>query len=67
MSNVPNFPCRGCTNRKSGCHDTCESYQKVKDEYEEFKHKKRVDDVLGTYKCSLKIKAMNRIAKDRKR
>lgn len=67
MSNVPNFPCKGCANRKSGCHDKCESYQKVKDGYEEFKHKKRVDDVLDTYKCALKIKAMNRIAKDRKR
>lgn len=31
------FPCKGCTNRKPGCHDYCEAYQKAKVEHEKNK------------------------------
>lgn len=38
------FPCKNCTHRQGGCHDSCKAYAKVKEEAEEIKKKKAFDN-----------------------
>lgn len=40
MSNYK-FSCRGCTERKPGCHGSCEKYLAEKAEYDQLKQEER--------------------------
>lgn len=44
--------CKGCTERKAGCHSSCESYQKEKAAYEAYcrgvrKKKREANNITG--------------------
>ena len=58
------FPCKGCTERRGGCHAVCEQYKAAKAEYETLKaerdKKRRVTRVLNDY-------ASDMVSRNRKR
>ena len=43
-------PCRTCQKRVLGCHSSCMSYKKYKEELEEFKKKNKKTHTDGYYK-----------------
>ena len=55
------FPCKDCPDRKpgSGCHDTCEKYQKRLEEFRKRKKNLR-DDWITTYKPYANMQFHNR-------
>jgi hypothetical protein len=42
-------PCKGCNDRKAGCHSRCSAYSQWREEYEEVKSKMRRESDLNIY------------------
>lgn len=38
--------CKGCTERKPGCHDHCETYKKYKEQNEEIRERRRSTNMI---------------------
>lgn len=38
----PNFSCKGCSNRKPGCHGKCDKYKREKEAHEERKRQEQI-------------------------
>lgn len=38
--------CKGCTERKPGCHDKCEKYKKYKAQNEEIRERRRSANMI---------------------
>ena len=43
------FTCKGCKNRKVGCHATCETYMRERKKYESMKAEASKDDDFRLY------------------
>lgn len=44
---MPTCKCKGCGDRKVGCHSTCEDYKKFKEETIAFNKKKQKEMAIG--------------------
>ena len=58
------FSCKGCEERKPGCHGSCEKYKREKAEYEErkavFDKKRRVSDGITAQLYGSTLKAVKK-------
>ncbi len=40
------FPCKNCSKRRFGCHDSCDKYQEAKMKHKQEQERKRLDDYM---------------------
>ena len=63
-----NAPCKGCTERQSGCHSCCEKYRKFKQDIEDLRKKEKQEhDVDAVARYQKKAIAMTYKAKGKNR
>lgn len=62
--NVP--PCKGCDERSSTCHGTCERYKQFVEVNEKIKENKTRDDFVRFYNIERYNKIMKKLRRNRK-
>lgn len=58
---MKNRPCLNCTDRKPGCHSTCERYKDFQKQHEEIKSKERAEKDTYTNYCGYKEEKFKRL------